>query len=93
MAFIVGSNLNDVINPGFVSPWLLPVLPSDDDDVIGGFAGADIIEGGGGDDALYGDSGSDSLYGGDGKDRLDGGTGGDFMSGGFGSDEYFVDSQ
>ena len=42
-------------------PWLPPLLPSDDDDLISGYAGPDTLDGGGGDDRIYADSGNDIL--------------------------------
>ena len=73
------------------------LAPTDADQRIVGYAGADTLSGGGGndeiraqggDDAVQGDSGNDSLYGNDGNDTLVGGSGDDYLVGGAGTDLY-----
>jgi len=60
--------------------------PSDEADILYGYATDDVITGGGGNDQLLGNQGDDYLSGGAGNDRLDGGVGDDILDGGAGDD-------
>jgi len=61
---------------------------TNEDDLIGGSAGANTISGNGGDDWLRAGAGNDTLFGGDGDDLLEGAAGNDNASGGAGTDTY-----
>lgn len=77
MAFIFGTNFNDVITPGGVSAGVVGGLPTNGVDQIEGRAGRDTIAAGGGDDTLLGGKGRDFLDGGFGFDVINGGAGRD----------------
>lgn len=64
-----GTSGNDIFDPTNSAPGQL--LPSQLDDTIFGFAGADTIEARGGNDRLIGGTGKDSLTGDAGADRFD----------------------
>lgn len=87
MAVINGTNNNDTITPGLISPGVSG-FPTAFDDIINGLGGNDSIDGGGGDDVLEGDNG----FFVDGNDTLNGGTGDDTLRGYDGDDTYIVDS-
>jgi len=85
-----GTNENDVIRPGYISPGVTAeppgTAPGDGNDEIRGDDGADIVEGGGGDDSIFDGYGDDFLDGGSGNDVLKGGPGDDDLYGRDGND-------
>lgn len=89
MAIINGTNGNDLITPGAISPGVSG-FPTALADTINGLAGADSIDGGGGDDVIFGDASFSNVTG-QWNDTLDGGTGSDTMHGFDGNDTYIVD--
>ena len=88
MAVINGTNNNDTITPGLISPGVSG-FPTALNDFIYGWGGNDSIDGGAGNDVLEGDNGYNDI---DGNDTLNGGTGNDTMRGYDGNDTYIVDS-
>lgn len=64
----------------------LPIIGTDDADILAGGDNADFVYGLGDDDQLFGWGGNDTLYGGDGDDSIGGQTGNDTLYGGAGSD-------
>jgi Ca2+-binding RTX toxin-like protein len=77
MAFIFGTNFDDVITPGSVSAGVVGGPPTSGVDQIEGRAGRDTIAAGGGNDTLLGGKGRDFLDGGFGFDVINGGAGRD----------------
>ncbi|MEO1150478.1 MAG: Ig-like domain-containing protein [Pseudomonadota bacterium] len=65
------------------------VVPTDGDEVIGGYTRADVLFGLGGDDRIVGNGGADILAGDAGEDTLVGGSGADTLLGG--DDDDYVD--
>ncbi|MDQ1812606.1 calcium-binding protein [Massilia sp. CCM 9210] len=64
----------------------LVLAPTEQADLLAGFAGDDSIAGAGGNDTLLGGAGRDSLNGGAGNDTLKGGADDDVLAGGAGDD-------
>ena len=83
MAIINGTNGDD--NP-------LPLIPSDEDDVINGLDGDDFIIGAGGSDTIYGGAGNDTIiddvFGDPNDDYIDAGPGDDLIINNGGSDTF-----
>lgn len=90
MAVINGTNGNDLIKPGAISPGVSG-FPTALADVINGLEGNDNIDGGGGDDLINGDASFSNVTG-HWNDTLDGGSGNDTLRGFDGNDTYIVDS-
>ena len=63
MATFIGTNAAESIQPGFVSPTVVPSAPPPG-------AGADTLSGNGGNDTLNGGGGDDQLFGGLGNDLM-----------------------
>jgi Ca2+-binding RTX toxin-like protein len=68
-----------------------PIIGSEGNETLQGYANDNIIQGRGGDDILYGLAGNDSLDGGTGNDTLYGGEGDDVLDGGEGIDDLYGD--
>ncbi|MEO1348654.1 MAG: hypothetical protein AAFW84_07630 [Cyanobacteria bacterium J06635_15] len=90
MANVYGTQNNDTIRPTFVSAGVVG-RPTQQRDVIFGYAGIDFIDAAGGDDSIYAGSGNDTIHAGYGNDFIDGQSGADRMIGGAGNDTYIVD--
>jgi len=95
MAIFTGTDGDDEIRPGYVSPGVVAnpfgATPGDDPDSLYGGQGDDQLDSGGGDDDLFGGDGGDELSGGAGDDELYGGDGNDRLNGGAGHDTLWGD--
>jgi Ca2+-binding RTX toxin-like protein len=69
-ANIIGTNGNDTITPGFISPGVIGGFPTSANDTLNGGLGADILIGGGDSDILIGGAGADTITGGLGADSF-----------------------
>ena len=70
----------------FMGAFSVHSEPSDDNDSLTGYDGADVLEGGAGNDTLTAKAGDDSLSGGEGNDTLNGDDGNDQLVGGLDDD-------
>lgn len=97
MATFTGTDANETITPGLVSPTVTTAggsAPGAAGDILNGGGGNDTLAGGGGDDQMFGEAGDDRMIwnNGDGTDLMEGGDGADTaeVNGGSGGETFTI---